>query len=135
MSTPLPVHRITELKQDRARLVNEARTLLDKAESEDRDLTTEESEQYDRIIHDVDQLGAKAEREERQVALEKELAEVAKPAPRLEVVPEEIRSTATTSFSSLFSARSSFTSSLVASRTVSPASCFLPASRKSLLQR
>jgi len=55
MSTPLPVHRITELKQDRARLVNEARTLLDKAENEDRDLTAEESEQYDRIIKDVDQ--------------------------------------------------------------------------------
>jgi HK97 family phage major capsid protein len=83
------------MKQERARLVNEARALLDKAESEDRELTAEESEQYDRIIHDVDQLGTKADREERQVALEKELTEVAKPAPRLEVQHQEVRSTAT----------------------------------------
>ena len=41
----------------------------------------------------------------------------------------------TTSLSSLFSARRSLTSVLVASRTVLPLNCFLPASRNSLLHR
>lgn len=65
--------KILEMKQKRAALIQQARQLLDAAEAEKRDLTADEEQQYDRIMGDVDALGKRIEKEERQLALEKDL--------------------------------------------------------------
>lgn len=65
--------KILEMKQKRAALVKQAREILDKAEEEKRDLTTEEEQRYENIMADVDKLGKQIEREERMLALEKDL--------------------------------------------------------------
>src|SRR5690606_18035326 len=49
--------------------------LLDQAEAEDRSLTAEEQEQWDRIMADVDALAQTIEREERLATVENELAQ------------------------------------------------------------
>lgn len=67
--------KIMEMRQKRAALVKQAREILDKAEEEKRDLTAEEEQQYERIMEEVDSLGKKIEREERQLELEKQLAQ------------------------------------------------------------
>lgn len=56
---------IRELKQQRAALKKAARDILDKAEAEKRDLTAEESQEFDRIMAEADALTEKIEREER----------------------------------------------------------------------
>lgn len=48
--------KITELKQERAKLVKKQRNLIDGAEEEDRGLNSEEREQFDRIDGDIDEL-------------------------------------------------------------------------------
>lgn len=75
---------IIEKRQKRAKLVNQGRELLDKAEKENRALTAEEEQQYDRIMDDVDRLGKEIEREEKQLALENEMKDVSSPAHRPE---------------------------------------------------
>lgn len=62
-----------EMRQKRAALIAQARELLDKAEKENRDLTAEETQQYDRIMAEVDSLKARIEREERLQGLEDEV--------------------------------------------------------------
>ena len=62
--------KITELKQARAALVKEARSILDLAENEKRDLTAEENQRYDKLMADVDAKGVAIEREERMQSLE-----------------------------------------------------------------
>jgi len=62
------VSNLNEKRQKRAELVNEARTLLDTAEKENRDLTTEEDNQYERIMTDVDTMGNEIQTSERQQA-------------------------------------------------------------------
>ena len=62
-----------ELKQKRAALVAQARQILDTAEGEKRGLSAEESTQYDRIMQDVDGIGATIEKEDRIAAIEGEL--------------------------------------------------------------
>ncbi len=64
-----------ELRRKRAGLVQQARDLLKRAESENRDLSAEEVKQYDAIMADVDKLADQIQREERQQALERELAQ------------------------------------------------------------
>lgn len=56
---------IRELKQQRAALLKQAREILDKAEQEERDLTAEESQEFDRITGEADAIGKRIEREER----------------------------------------------------------------------
>ena len=56
---------IRELKQQRAALLKQAREILDKAEQENRDLTAEESQEFDRITAEADAIGKRIEREER----------------------------------------------------------------------
>ena len=56
---------LREKKQARFALVGEARVMLDTAEKEKRDLTAEENEQYERIMADVDRIGAEIQSEER----------------------------------------------------------------------
>lgn len=67
--------KILEMRQKRAALVKQARDLLDKASEEKRALTAEEEQQYEKIMADVDTLGKQIEKEERQQAIEKELAQ------------------------------------------------------------
>jgi len=65
--------KILEMRRQRAKLIEDARDILDKAEQEKRSLTAEEEQQYDRIMADVDELAKKIQREERMLELEKEL--------------------------------------------------------------
>ena len=66
--------KIRELKEKRAKLVKDARAILDKAEAEQkRALTQEEDAEYERMMEEVDALGEKIEREERLAKLELEM--------------------------------------------------------------
>lgn len=67
--------RSDEKRQERAKLVEEARGILDLAENEKRDLTAEENEKYDRIEADIDKFGDEIEAEERDEQRRKHLAE------------------------------------------------------------
>jgi HK97 family phage major capsid protein len=55
---------IIALRQERARLIGEARSVHDAAEGESRDLTAEESQEFDRIMSDVRSLTARVDRAE-----------------------------------------------------------------------
>lgn len=66
--------RLNELREKRNNLVTQARELLDKAEKENRGLSAEEQQQYDKLFADQDQLRSSIEREERQIEAERELA-------------------------------------------------------------
>jgi HK97 family phage major capsid protein len=70
--------RTIELRQKRAALIAEARTILDKAEGENRSLTTgDNSEQarYDALLTQTEEMKARIEREERQAHIEAENAQ------------------------------------------------------------
>lgn len=73
---------ILKLRQQRANLVAQARELLSKAEGEKRDLTAEEQGQYDKMWGDIDSLGKRAERLERQATVEADLGQPAGQAHR-----------------------------------------------------
>lgn len=62
--------KIDEKKQQRAQLVVDMRTILDKAESEKRSLTAEEQQQYDQMDKDFDALGEDIKRLEKQMERE-----------------------------------------------------------------
>lgn len=70
-------HRIRELRQKRAGLIQQARELVDTAEGEDRDFTQEEDAQYNKLMDDADKLRQRIEREERQLEAETELGQPA----------------------------------------------------------
>lgn len=72
--------KINELKQDRARLVAEARTILEKAEGEKRNLNADEEARWSRINEDVDNIGKRIANEERIAALESEIRTAPTPA-------------------------------------------------------
>ena len=57
-------NKITELREDRAKLFTDARSLVDKAEGENRDLTEEESTNYDKMLVDAKKLEGRAKRQE-----------------------------------------------------------------------
>jgi HK97 family phage major capsid protein len=67
--------KIGELRKKRTELVTLARKMVDKAESEDRELTAEEEETYNGLIEDIDGFRKKIEKQEKLESLEKELAE------------------------------------------------------------
>jgi HK97 family phage major capsid protein len=67
------MERANEMRQDRAKLINDARVILDKADEEKRDLSAEEQGQYDKMMDDVEKLGKKIDIEERQKKLEADL--------------------------------------------------------------
>jgi len=67
--------RILELKQKRAAKIAEARSILDVVEAEKRELTSEDNAKYDTIMADVDNITKTIEAEERQLELERSLAE------------------------------------------------------------
>lgn len=70
--------KIRELKEQRAKLVKDARAILDAAEADNkRNLTQEEETRYDTIMADVDSMGEKIEREERLARAELEMRSAA----------------------------------------------------------
>lgn len=76
---------LLELRAKRSNLVTEARALLDRAKQAGRDLTTEETVQYDTMLSEQDAIRgqiADAEREERQAAVERDLSASLRDAPR-----------------------------------------------------
>ena len=62
-----------KLREKRAKLINQARTILETAEGEERDLTQEEQNQWDALMDEADELRQRIERLERQVELERDL--------------------------------------------------------------
>lgn len=72
---------LLDLRHKRNALVTEARALLDRAKSESRDLTAEETVSYDRLLADQEQIRASIDREERQEAVERDLAASLRDAP------------------------------------------------------
>ena len=66
--------KLEEKRRDRAKLVADARAILDKAETETRKLTAEEQQKYAAIFTDVREMGDEIKRYEQQEAAEAELA-------------------------------------------------------------
>ena len=66
---------LNDLIEKRLRLVGRMRELVDRADDENRDLTAEEQEQFDRLNAEVDRLGAEIERRRQLADLEKRLAD------------------------------------------------------------
>lgn len=62
-----------EKRQKRAALIAEARGIIDRAETDKRELTQEERNQWDRIMTDSDNLKGDIDREERQILADNEL--------------------------------------------------------------
>jgi len=67
------MNKLLELRQRRAALVQEGRGLIDKADGEKRTLSADEETRYEKIMADVDKIGADVSREERQLQLEDEM--------------------------------------------------------------
>lgn len=67
---------IKRLREERAKLWEQAKALLDAAESEDRSLTGEEEQTYERLTAEIDELGERVKRMEELVAREQAAAEV-----------------------------------------------------------
>lgn len=67
---------LTELRQKRGVAVTEARKILDKAETEKRELTAEDRAQYDKLYAEQERLKGEIELEERQAELEREMRAV-----------------------------------------------------------
>lgn len=68
----MSVSKIQELRGKRAGLVKEAREILDRETNEKRTLATDEVEQYERIMKEVDGLRSQIEREEKLAGIEGE---------------------------------------------------------------
>lgn len=65
--------KIIELRQKRAKLIADARALLEKAENAKQDLTSEEQNNWDQMMNEADKLRIEAERLERLMDAEAEL--------------------------------------------------------------
>jgi HK97 family phage major capsid protein len=65
-----------ELRQERHKLITDARSLVERAESEKRNLTSEENAQYEKMFADANELKSRAERIEVLEKEEKEALEV-----------------------------------------------------------
>lgn len=83
--------RLNELREERNRLVTQARTILTKAETEKRDLTTEEQGQYDILMTDQQRKADAIGREERQIQIERDLAAEQIPGTRSKELDDEKR--------------------------------------------
>lgn len=67
---------INELRRKRAGAVEQARSILDRAEAEKRAMTQDEQDQWDRHMEEVDSLREQIDREERQRAVEHDLGDL-----------------------------------------------------------
>jgi len=81
---PLPRHNQDELMEKRANVIEQARELVNRAKEENRDLNSEEKEQYDRMMDDVHSYKTRADREFNLSELEKELSTATRQAPKPE---------------------------------------------------
>lgn len=77
--------KILEWRQERAKQIADARAMLDKAEGEKRDLTGEESVQYNALLSQAEKLQAQIEREERLQQMEGNLAGSRQPAASAQI--------------------------------------------------
>lgn len=68
---------LRELREKRAKLIKDARAILDKADTEKRSMTTEEQTQYDTMFAEADGLRSRIANEERSRDAERELEELA----------------------------------------------------------
>jgi HK97 family phage major capsid protein len=97
---------INKMKRERFTLVTQARELLDKAEVGKRELTGEETTQYEALMADVDKRTAEIEREEKLQTLEQRLKEpvpqIVPPAPIDQPKPEAKSKFATEEYRSAF---------------------------------
>src|SRR5690625_4533073 len=71
----MSITKIQELRGKRAQLVKEAREVLEIESKENRDLTQEEVNKYEKIMKEVDGLRERIEREERLAGIENEFTE------------------------------------------------------------
>ena len=69
--------KLREMLDKRNTLITQARALLDKAEAEHRNLSTEGKTQYDKMLTDATEIRENIDRETRLIAAEKETAEAA----------------------------------------------------------
>lgn len=69
------MQKVLEMKQERAKLVKEARELLDKAYAEKRAMTGEEEERHSKLDARIDELGVSIEREQKQIERERQMGE------------------------------------------------------------
>jgi len=69
------MQKLIELREDRNRIVTQMRGLLDKAESEKRNLSAEEQGKYDELFAAQDQRGKQIDTEQRQMDLERQMAD------------------------------------------------------------
>lgn len=67
---------IRELLEQRAKHIADARAILDKADTEKRELTADEQSAYDKHFDEANRLKARADREERQQAAEREVSTI-----------------------------------------------------------
>ena len=66
---------ITQLVNDRAKLIAQARQILDKAEKENRSVTSEENQQFEKMMNDADEMKTKIERRSKLETAEGAVAE------------------------------------------------------------
>lgn len=78
-----------KLRGDRAKLIHNARQLLDKAEVEKRDLSAEEQGQYDKIMADSDKMYREIEMEEKLQEAERALNKIEDPQVRENIETEK----------------------------------------------
>lgn len=85
-----------QLKKDRAKAIDDAKAVTDKAKAENRSITEAEEKQIGDLLTKADELRAQINRAEERAALvarvAKEAAELDEPAPR-KVDPDEVRAT------------------------------------------
>jgi len=65
---------LKEMREKRGKLIADARGIIDRAEQEGRNLSDDETKQYDTMIEDQRKIKDGIDREERQIALEREAA-------------------------------------------------------------
>lgn len=65
-----------ELRQERAKLLSDARELVEKAEKENRNLSVDENKQYEKMFKDADEIQERVARLEKNEKAEKELAQI-----------------------------------------------------------
>lgn len=80
---------VKEMREQRAKLIADARALLDLADNEKRELSDEENVQYDAIMDDAAKVKGQVVREEALEAEERDLAAVQNPGHRPDPNPED----------------------------------------------
>ncbi|MGD9276352.1 MAG: phage major capsid protein [Candidatus Pacearchaeota archaeon] len=80
--------KLEKLNKQKADIVKEARTLLDKAEEEERDLNEDEQSKYDELMKEIDSKTKAIEREENQIKLDSQINEPADEPP-IKNTPQE----------------------------------------------